>query len=116
MEFKLIKNNIPEEIKEKGGLCNYAAIQNDELFVDFLKLALIEEVNNFLTTGSLDKLVELQVLIDSFKSFYTEAFEKAYSTKIANNEIYSNKYIGFFYDDQQEPQNSTVIESITASN
>lgn len=111
MTFKIIKDNAPSVATEKGELCNYAIAQNSELFLDLLKLLLVEHTNDFLNTGSLDKLVEIQLVIDAFKSQVSDSFEQFYQTKSANNETYLNKYIGFFPSFSTEEEPLTTDES-----
>ena len=82
--FKLIRDNIPEIIKEKGELCNFAQVQNPELMAGVLREKLIEEVNEFLTVDptsdkSLEELVDIVTVIRTIYSIGgigDEEFEK----------------------------------------
>ena len=100
--FKLIRDNIPEIIQKEGKVCNYAVAQNNELFNWLLRGKLIEEMNEFLTSGSLEELVDIQLIINTMVEGIKEDFDKLYEEKLAINGGFTKKYIGFF--DDPKPQ------------
>ena len=110
--FKLIRDNIPEIIKEKGELCNFAQVQNPELMAGMLRQKLIEEVNEFLSADpTSDESVEEQVdIVTVIRTIYSiggiddEAFEKLYQEKLKARGGFHNGYIMFLPDPVQQGQ------------
>ncbi len=104
--YKLVRDNIPELIKESGEVCDYAAVQNDELYVSLLKDKLIEEVNEFLWADptverNLEELIDITTVIKSLVAALgiSEAdFETKYTEKLTKNGGFVKKYVAFFAD------------------
>lgn len=104
--FKLIRDNIPELIKESGEVCDYAVVQNDEFYISLLKDKLIEEVNEFLWAEptierNLEELVDVITVIKALVAALniSEAdFETKYKEKLAKNGGFAKKYVAFFAD------------------
>ncbi len=102
--FKLIRDKIPSLMKEEGKVCNYAAVQNDELYYELLRGKLIEEVNEFLSDGTVEELVDIMTVI---KSLYTalgineKSFEEFYKDKLEKQGSFDNKYMIFLPDQSQ---------------
>lgn len=105
--FKLIRDNVPELMRQSGQVCNFASIENDELFMALLRSKLIEEVNEFLASGDVGELVDVKLVIDTLLSangISEEQFKKLYDDKLKAKGGFERKYIGFFQDTQQDSQ------------
>lgn len=89
----LIKDNIPEKIKKDGDICNYAVVQNDELYQAFLKDRLIEAVNAYLQMPSTETLCEILLVVNTIGSFDREAFDATYAAQLKDNGGYDKKYV-----------------------
>ena len=89
----LIKDNIPEKIKKDGDICNYAVVQNDELYQVFLKDRLIETVNAYLQMPSIENLCEISLVVNTIGGFDREAFDATYANQLKDNGGYDKKYV-----------------------
>ncbi len=107
--FKLIRDKVPELVKKSGSFVNYATAENDELYISMLRGKLAEETNEFLTSGSVEELVDIVTVINTIlaiNKISKEDFEKLYNTKLEKNGGFEKRYIGFFPDTPQAPQNT----------
>lgn len=110
--FKLIRDNIPEIIKEKGELCNFAQVQNPELMAGVLREKMVEEVNEFLQANptSDESLQELVDIVTVVRAIYTagglddEEFEKLYQEKLKTRGGFDKGYIMFLPDPVEQGQ------------
>ncbi|MBN1431826.1 MAG: nucleoside triphosphate pyrophosphohydrolase [Methanomicrobiaceae archaeon] len=59
---KAVRDRIPEIICSKGEMCNYEGL-NDEEFLPFLQLKLIEESNEYIESGDEEELADLLEVI-----------------------------------------------------
>lgn len=108
--FKLVRDRIPELIQNSGQVCNYAEAKNTELFVDLLHAKLVEEVNEFLMSGSVDELVDILLVVETLAEAAgnsKEQFEKLCADKIAERGKFENKYIIFLPDQAQQGSTGT---------
>lgn len=71
---KLVRDNIPEIIKASGQECKYDILTDDLQYIDALEAKLLEEVNEYLESHSVEELVDiidvLEALIDARKCNY----------------------------------------------
>lgn len=103
--FKLVRDRIPELIQQSGQICNYAEIKNPELFVELLRAKLIEEVNEFLSTGNVEELADISLVIETIASVLghtEEQFKKVCADKIEERGKFENKYIIFMPDQPRQ--------------
>lgn len=101
--FKLIRDNIPELMAKEGQTLNYAAAQNEELYIGLLKGKLIEEVNEYLASGdSLEELVDIKTVLDCLIGDRVEEFRHVYDEKLKEHGGFEKRYIGFFPDPPAE--------------
>jgi len=105
--YSLIRDNLPELLKQSKQQLNYAAIVNDEFFILALKQKMIEDVNSFLTskeTIDVNALVNIQTLIDSLVALSVgeKQFKKACEDKAEKEGIYSKRYIAVFDEVRKE--------------
>lgn len=105
--FKLIRDKIPNKIRDAGGVCNFATTENIELYIDLLKSKLIEEVSEFLESGDIMELVDTLTVIKTYIKaigYSEEDFDKLYKEKLKTNGGFEKRYIGFFPDPQPVQQ------------
>lgn len=105
--FKIIKDKIPEILKDEGKECEYAVVQSKNLHLGYLKAKLIEVTNAYLANGIVDDLAELQIVLNSLvkvEGLEKESFESTVETKIEVEGAYDTGYIAFFQDQPQQPQ------------
>lgn len=117
----LVRDNVPNMIKESNKFCNYASIQNDEMFTLALKQKLIQDVNSFLDSKEavgINQLIEIKTLVDAFVevSVGEEKFEKLYQKSKEINGGFEKRYIVFFDDvpqvaEAKEEQEGNVEDS-----
>ena len=78
--MKLVRDKIPKIVKEKGiNSYKFKNVQNDELFYTLLKKKLLEEVNEFVESDSVEELadiLEVFYTILNFKNIKIEDVEK----------------------------------------
>ena len=99
--FKLVKNKVPEELKTKGEICDYATINTKELFLAFVRGTLADSLNEYLETDNLESLVDVKILLDTLiKEIGQEEFDKVYADIIRAHGDYSDKVILFTPDQQ----------------
>lgn len=99
--FKLIRDKIPELVKKEGQVLNYATAENDELYVILLKNKLIEEVQEFINSGDILELVDVETVLQTLLKVAKvpeEKFKAAYAAKLETNGAFDKKLIGFFPD------------------
>ncbi len=100
--YKLVRDNIPNIIKKSGEICHYASIQNDELFEDLLRTKLVEEVNEFLATNSVEELADILVVITELGKLAKVDLTKIHDEKLKTKGGFDKKYVAFFPDPQPE--------------
>lgn len=110
--FKLIRDNIPEIIKNSGGICNFATAENDELYILLLKNKLIEETQEFLNSNDPGELADVLTVINALLAaagISEETFKTFYENKLAERGGFTKRYIGFFPDSplSQTPQDAS---------
>ena len=112
--FKLIRDKVPEIVKEAGQICNFATAENDEFYSVLLREKLIEETNEFLTSGSLEELIDVVTVIRSLfgvLGISEEDFETAYQQKLESKGGFEKRYIGFFPDRPHNLEEAPAPES-----
>lgn len=120
--YVLVRDNIPSMIKESNKFCNYAAVQNDEMFILALKQKLIQDVNAFLGSKEavdINQLIEIKNLVDAFVEVFVgeEKFEKLYQKSKEINGGFEKRYIVFFNEVQQvrEPKEMEEEQEVEES-
>lgn len=97
--FKLVKNKVPEELKAKGEICDYATINTKELFLAYVRATLADSLNGYFETDNLENLVDVKILLDTLiKEIGQEEFDKVYADTIRAHGDYSDKVILFAPD------------------
>lgn len=101
--YKLIRDNVPELMQEAGLVCNYAVAQNKELVLELLKEKLLEEVHEFLytgtvTTGTVEELADILTVVNTIAEICNWNLSEAYNKKLKTHGGFTKKLIGFFED------------------
>jgi predicted house-cleaning noncanonical NTP pyrophosphatase (MazG superfamily) len=97
--YKLIRDKIPEKIRESDKRCDYAVAINDEFYAELLMAKLIEEVNEYL--GNLDsmELVDIVTVVKALLKLHNisdQEFKEMYDDKFEKLGGFENRIIGFF--------------------
>lgn len=112
--FKLVRDNIPYQIKTSGEICDYAVVQNDEFYVSLLKDKLIEEVNEFLWANAateVDELIDVLTVVKALaaaKGITEDDLTARYIEKLEEDGGFNCKYLAFFAEQEvDDPTNIT---------
>jgi len=92
---KLVRDKIPEYIKNKGGV-PITHIADDEEFWQKLKEKLQEEIDEFLEAESIEEMADVLEVIDAildFKKFDKEELEKVKDKKAEGRGKFRDKII-----------------------
>lgn len=104
--LKLVRNYVPAKMREQGTACNYATAENAELYTDLLRAKLVEEVNEFLYSNSVDELVDICTVVEAILSdlkIKEDEFKKLYTDKLSLNGGFDKKYFIILPDAPQYP-------------
>lgn len=111
--FKLVRDNIPDQIKTSGEICDYAVVQNDEFYVNLLKDKLVEEVNEFLwadATTEVDELIDVLTVLKALaaaKGITEDDLTARYTEKLEKDGGFNCKYLAFFAEQElNDPMNA----------
>ena len=109
MNGTLIRDNIPANIEKNGEICNYAEVKSQALFNSLIRDKLVETVNIFLRTNSVETLAEVKAVVEAIAAEAKEAFDAAYEQQMQELGGYSNRYVHILadYDAVNEPTNQT---------
>ena len=111
--FKLIRDKIPELAKKEKQILNYATAENDELYIALLKNKLVEETQEFLTSGEVSEIADIITVLKAIikaGGISEEDFDKIYKEKLEKNGGFEKRYIGFFPDQQPQQKASQPEE------
>lgn len=72
---KAIRDRIPEIIAADGNQCNIEKV-SDETFLKYLELKLVEESNEFITSGSLEEIADLLEVVYRIIELKGASFEE----------------------------------------
>jgi predicted house-cleaning noncanonical NTP pyrophosphatase (MazG superfamily) len=111
----LIRDNVPQKVKERGEVCSYAVIQNEETYQELLRDRLIDTVNSFLNENSIELLVEVQTVINAIIGSSTELFKAEYDHQMQEFGGYEKKYVFLrsSYAVEAEQKKAKAIEDAT---
>lgn len=91
---KLVRDKIPEIIKNNGAKAVNTRILNDKEYLDSLNTKLVEELNEYLSSGEIEELADLEevlrAILDAKKVTYSE-FEKIRQNKVNKRGAFKNK-------------------------
>ena len=92
---KLIRDKIPEIIESSGKKCDIEVL-NDEQYLDYLNKKLMEEVKEYLESGEIEELADLEEVLRAIlkaKNFPYDEFEKARKAKVDKRGAFEKKLL-----------------------
>lgn len=93
MLITLIRDNIPAKAEAEGVKLNATTAQHDDLFANLLNEKFIEAITAYLSSGSLEALVETQIILDSLTGLFGDRYKEVYDAQIADLGTYSKRYM-----------------------
>ena len=91
---KLVRDKIPELIKNNGANAVNTKILNDEEYLKALNTKLVEELNEYLSSGEIEELADLEevlrAILDAKNTSYSD-FEEIRINKVNKRGAFKNK-------------------------
>ena len=91
---KLVRDKIPEIIKSNGAKSVNTKILNDEEYLESLNKKLVEELNEYLSSGEIEELADLEevlrAILDAKNTSYKD-FEQIRQNKVNKRGAFKNK-------------------------
>jgi len=109
MNGTLIRDNIPANIEKQGDACNYAEVKSTYLFNGLIRDKLVETVNLFLRTNSIEALAEVKAVVEAIGAEAVEAFNQVYEKQMEELGGYTKRYVFLQadYDSTVEAKNES---------
>lgn len=101
---KLVRDKIPSIIEKDNKTCK-TSILNDEEYLSSLNTKLKEELNEYLESGSVEELADLEEVIRAildFKNISYEEFEKIRKRKVLNRGAFQKKIFLHYVKDNND--------------
>lgn len=102
MQIQVIKDKLPELVKEQEKIINYAECKNNELFLEMLVNQVGTACNQFFNKPTVENIIEIQLILDAIleaNGVSEETYKQIRDEMVNQMGTYSNRFIGFF----QEP-------------
>ena len=109
MQIQVIKDKLPEYVKEQGKIINYAECKNNELFLELLVNQVGTACNVFFEKPAIESIVEIQLILEAIlkaNDITDEQYAEIKKSIIDAQGTYDNRYIGFFQEAAQNGENS----------
>lgn len=109
MQIQVIKDRLPEYVKEQGKIINYAECKNNELFLDLLISQVGTACTQFCEKPTVESIIEIQLVLEAIlkaNNISDETYAEVKKALIEAQGEYNNKYIGFFAEEPQNGENS----------
>ena len=91
---KLVRDKIPEIIKSNGAKSVNTKILNNEEYLESLNKKLVEELNEYLSSGEIEELADLEevlrAILDAKNTSYQD-FEQIRQNKVNKRGAFKNK-------------------------
>ena len=91
---KLVRDKIPEIIKSNGAKSVNTKILNDEEYLESLNKKLVEELNEYLSSGEIEELADLEevlrAILDAKNTSYKD-FEQIRQNKVNKRGAFKDK-------------------------
>lgn len=115
LNYTLVRDNVPELIKQSGETCDYATIQTDALYATFLRAKLLATVELFLKTNHISELIDMQELINeicALSGVDRESFAKECEAKVEQQGSFHNRIVMFYNaEETSEPATEAKEEA-----
>ena len=92
MNGTLIRDKVPSIIEAKGETCDYVEIKSAPLYSNMLRDKLVEAVNVFLQTNTVETLIEVKVVVEAIADEARKTFDEIYVKQMEELGGYTNKY------------------------
>ena len=91
---KLVRDKIPEIIKSNGAKSVNTKVLNDEEYLESLNTKLVEELNEYLSSGEIEELADLEevlrAILDAKNTSYQD-FEQIRQNKVNKRGAFKDK-------------------------
>ncbi len=91
---KLVRDKIPEIIKNNGAKAVNTRILNDKEYLESLNTKLVEELNEYLSSGEIEELADLEevlrAILDAKNTSYAD-FEQIRQNKVNKRGAFKDK-------------------------
>ena len=92
---KLVRDKIPEIIESSGKKCDIEVL-NDEQYLEYLNRKIMEEVKEYLESGEIEELADLEEVLRAIlntKNVTYEKFEKIRIAKVDKRGAFEKKLL-----------------------
>lgn len=106
MQIQVIKDKLPELVKEQEKIINYAECKNNEFFLEMLVNQVGTACNQFFNKPTVENIIEIQLVLDAIleaNGVSEETYKQIRDEMVNQMGTYSNRFIGFF---QEAPVNA----------
>lgn len=109
MQIQVIKDKLPEYVKEQEKIINYAECKNNEFFIEMLVNQVGTACNQFFNKPTVENIIEIQLVLDAIleaNGVSEETYKQIKDEMVNQMGTYSNRFIGFFQEVAQNGENS----------
>jgi predicted house-cleaning noncanonical NTP pyrophosphatase (MazG superfamily) len=110
MQIQVIKDKLPELVKEKEKIINYAECKNNELFLEMLVNQVGSACNQFFNKPTVENIIEIQLVLDAIldaNGISQETYSQIREEIVNQMGTYSNRFIGFFQESAAQADTET---------
>lgn len=101
MQIQVIKDKLPELVKEQEKIINYAECKNNELFLEMLVNQVGTACNQFFAKPTVENIIEIQLVLDTIleaNEVSEETYKQIRDEMVNQMGTYSKRFIGFFQE------------------
>jgi predicted house-cleaning noncanonical NTP pyrophosphatase (MazG superfamily) len=110
MQIQVIKDKLPELVKEQGKIVNYAECKNNEFYLELLINQVGTACNQFFNKPTVENILEIQLVLEAIletNGISTETYQEIRNAMLEQMGTYTNKYIGFFQESAAQADTET---------
>lgn len=93
MLITLVRDNIPAKAEAEGAKLNVTIAQNDDLYANLLNERFIDAAGAYLSSGDLEALIEVQVIVESLTNLLGDRYKEIYNKQLEELGTYSKRYM-----------------------
>ena len=108
MQIQVIKDKLPDYVKEQGKIINYAECKNNEFFLELLISQVGTTCSQFYEKPTVESIIEIQLILEAIlkaNNISDETYSEVKKAMIDTQGEYNNRYIGFFAEEPQNGEN-----------